>query len=254
MNPNLRSRALAVAAALLFAAVAARAETTLLLDINFGIRHVPDSRVSIPSGEYLTITAPDFGPLQWHKNGNAIPGATGKSLILPSASVADGGTYFAEFTSPELSGKGTQNVTLSVRPMCRLVNLSTRAQVGQGEGTFIAGFVVTGPETKKIIVRAVGPTLAGFGIENPVQHPAITIFDSEGKPYTNAYVYPACVGCPTYESDLAESLIRAGAFPLPEGAGDVVEMRPFTPGSYTVHVTSADGAPGVVLFEVFEVP
>ena len=47
--------------------------------------------------------------------------------------------------------------------------------------------------------------------------------------------------------DLAESLAKSGAFPVPAGTRDVVEMKPFLSGSYTAQVTSSDGTPGAVL-------
>jgi hypothetical protein len=254
MNTFSLKGALTAALALAIAVSSARAETTLFLDIGFGIRWVPDSRVSVPSGEGLTVVAPDFGPVQWFKNGAAIAGATERTLLIPAVVSGDSGSYHATYTAPDMGGRGTQTLQLSVKPRHRLVNLSTRAQVGSGEKTFIAGFVVAGAESKKIIIRAVGPSLADHGIGEPVMHPTIAIFDKDGSPYENGYVYPACVGCPTYESDLAESLIKAGAFPLPPGSNDVVKMMPFAPGAYTVHVTSADGTPGVVLLEIYEVP
>jgi len=254
MKSSRRIRSFTTAIALAVSVAANAAETTLLLDIGFGVRHVPPSQVTLPAAEKLAVVAPDFGPVQWFKNGAPINGATDRTLFFPAVLATDGGSYHANYTAPAMAGKGTQSLLLSVKPMQRLVNLSTRAQVGEGEKTFIAGFVVEGTGPKKIIIRAIGPSLSEHGIEEPVAHPAIAIFDKDGKPYDNGYVYPACVGCPTYESDLAESLIKAGAFPLPPGTDDVVRMMPFEPGAYTVHVTSADGTQGVVLLEVFEVP
>jgi len=80
------------------------------------------------------------------------------------------------------------------------------------------------------------------------------VLDGNGRPYENAYVYPPVVGGPTYESDLAESLARTGAFLIPSGTRDAVVMKPFVPGSYTAQVTSADGSAGTVLLEIYEVP
>lgn len=245
---------LTAALALAIAVSAARAETTLFLDIGFGVRSVPDSRVSVPPGERLTVVAPDFGPVQWFRNGVAINGATDRTLLIQSVTANDGGSYHAIYTAAEMGGRGTQSLSLSVKPSQRLVNLSTRAQVGGGEKTFVAGFVVAGAGPKKIIIRAIGPSLAGHGVGEPVMHPTVAVFDKNGAPYENGYAYPACVGCPTYESDLAESLIKAGAFPLPPGTDDVVKMMPFEAGAYTVHVNSADGTAGVVLLEIYEVP
>jgi hypothetical protein len=128
--------------------------------------------------------------------------------------------------------------------------------VGPGaEQSLVTGFVVSASGAgKKLILRAVGPSLSLFGVANPLRAPVLRIFDATGQPYTNGYVYPAVVGGPTYESDLAESLARTGAFPIPSSAGDAVVMMPFLSGSYTAQVTSGDGTSGAVLLEIYEVP
>ena len=46
----------------------------------------------------------------------------------------------------------------------RLINLSVRTNAGRGAETLIAGFVVGGTGSKQVLVRAVGPTLADFGV------------------------------------------------------------------------------------------
>jgi hypothetical protein len=231
-------------------------ETTLTLDVNFGIRYVPPSRVTVPSGERLTISAPAMsGPLQWRKNGRAIAGATDTRLTFASVQSSDAGTYDAIYTDPVMAGRGTQALVLGVGPTDRLLNLSTRAVIGgSGDSTLVSGFVVAGAQGKKLILRAVGPSLSLFNVANPLRAPVLRIFDSAGKPYTNGYAYPAVVGGPTYETDLADSLLRVGAFPIPKDTRDAVVMMPFVPGSYTAQVTSGDGTSGAVLLEIYEVP
>jgi hypothetical protein len=124
-----------------------------------------------------------------------------------------------------------------------------------GDQGLVTGFVVSATgQGKKLILRAVGPSLSLFGVSGSLRAPVLKIFDSNGQPYENGFVYLAVVGGPTYESDLAESLARTGAFPIPSGAGDAVRMMPFLPGSYTAQVTSGDGSTGAVLLEIYEVP
>lgn len=250
MNHIFGFRFLAALGAFALSTTVSWGETSLRLDVGFGIRYVPPSQVTVPEGEHLTITAPDITPVHWTKNGKSIPDANSATLILPAVAASDAGTYVAVYDQ----ARSSQSLVLAVGPTQRLINLSTRAQVGAGEKTFIAGFVVTGVQHKKVILRAIGPSLTQFGVKEPVAQPVITIFDQAGKLYTNGYAYAAVVGGLTYETDLAASLAKTGATPLPAGSKDAVEMRPFLPGAYTVHVTSADGSPGVVLLEIYEVP
>lgn len=237
----------------------ASGETSIVLDVSNGIRFVPPSRISVPVGETLFVTGPGYAgrPLQWSKNGQAIPGATGNPLVLSPVTAADAGTYTVQAIDPLAFIPPSQALILGVGPVDRLANISSRGTLAAGVGqSFTAGFIVAGGATqsKKLILRAVGPTLASFGVATPLRAPVLRVYNAAGKPYTNGYAYPAVVGGPTYESDLAESLAKTGAFPIPQGTLDAVVMMPFAPGAYTAQVTSGDNTAGAVLVEVYEVP
>ena len=238
---------------------ATNGETTVRLDVGFGIRAVLPSRVTVPVGESLRIIAPDMGSgfnYIWTRNGHAIPDTSGNVLVINHVVSSDAATYACLFSTPTTLPQSSQTLVLGVGPTDRLLNLSTRGNVGPGtEQSLVTGFVVSASGAgKKLILRAVGPSLSLFGVANPLRAPVLRIFDANGQPYTNGYVYPAVVGGPTYESDLAESLAKTGAFPIPSGAGDAVVMMPFLAGSYTAQVTSADDTSGAVLLEIYEVP
>lgn len=236
-----------------------QSETTISLDVGFGIRAVASARASIPAGDKLRIVVPALGEgvnYIWTKDGRAIAGAPDSNVLTFNfVTSSDAGTYACLYSTPTTLPRPSQSLILGVGPTNRLLNLSTRALVGAaGDPALTTGFVVSGTASKKIILRAVGPSLAAFGVANPLRAPVLRIFDGNGRPYENGFAYPAAVGGPTYESDLAESLVKTGAFPLPSGTRDVTEMKPFEPGSYTATVTSADGTTGTVLLEIYEVP
>ncbi len=247
---------------------AANGETNLRLDIGNGIRAVPPARVTVPVGELLRVTGPagdlrvqgpavTDSPVQWLKDGRALPGATDNPLVLRFVTSADAGSYVMSIVNPLALPVPSQTLILGVGPTDRLVNLSLRGDIAAGAGrSFVSGFVVTGGSGagKKMIVRAIGPSLSLFGVATPLARPVLRIFDSRGQPYENGYAYLPVVGGLTYEADLADSLARAGAFPTPAGNADAVLLMPFLPGSYTAQVTSADGSAGTVLIEVYEVP
>lgn len=240
-------------------AQATRGETFLRLDVGFGIRAVPPSRVTVPTGETLRVAAPDMGAgvnYIWTKNGRAIAGTSGNVLTIDHVLSSDAGTYQCLFSTPTTLPQPSQTLLLGVGPTDRLLNLSTRGNVGAGaDQSLVTGFAVAASGAgKKLILRAIGPSLSLFGVTNPLRAPVLRVFDAEGRPYENGYVYPAVVGGPTYETDLAESLARTGAFPVPAGTRDVVIMMPFVPGNYTAQVTSGDGTAGAVLLEIYEVP
>jgi hypothetical protein len=235
-----------------------RGETSLQLDVGFGVRPVPASRVTVPTGETLRVTAPDLGSgitCIWTKNGRAIPNTTGNVLVIEHVVSDDAGTYACLFSTPTTLPQPSQSLVLGVGPTDRLLNVSVRGNVGAGEQGLVTGFVVSATgQGKKLILRAIGPSLNLFGVAGALRAPVLKIFGASGQPYENGFVYPAVVGGPTYETDLAESLARTGAFPIPSGAGDAVLMMPFLSGSYTAQVTSGDGTAGAVLLEIYEVP
>jgi hypothetical protein len=234
-------------------------ETFVRLDVGFGIRAVPPSRVTVPSGESLRMAAPDLGSgitYVWTKNGRAIPDAGSNVLTIDHVISSDAGTYQCLFSAPNTPSRSSQTLILGVGPTDRLLNLSTRANVGaEADQGLVTGFAVAANGAgKKLILRAIGPSLGLFGVPNPLRAPVLRVFTADGRPYENGFVYPAVIGGPTYESDLAESLARSGAFPIPAGTRDAVVMMPFVPGSYTAQVTSGDGSAGAVLLEIYEVP
>src|SRR5688572_15989537 len=61
----------------------------------------------------------------------------------------------------------------------RLVNLSARARGGSGAEALIAGFVVAGEARNRMLVRAAGPALAGFGLPNAMRDPQLELFRNE---------------------------------------------------------------------------
>ena len=60
------------------------------------------------------------------------------------------------------------------------VNLSSRVNIGTGDNVSIGGFVVTGNGPKKVMVRAIGPSLANLGVSGSLGDPTLTLHASSG--------------------------------------------------------------------------
>ena len=126
----------------------------------------------------------------------------------------------------------------------RLVNLSTRAQVGVGANVMITGFVIGEGAPKKILVRAVGPGLIPYGVSGVLAAPVITLHDAAGATVaTNAAWSAADAGI----------MNDVGAFPLAPGSSDAALVATLAPGSYTAMVRGASETSGVALLEVYDV-
>src|SRR5881394_4039269 len=57
-------------------------------------------------------------------------------------------------------------------------NISTRMDVGTGNNVMIAGFIVSGSQSKTVIIRALGPTLGSYGVANALNDPMLELHDS----------------------------------------------------------------------------
>ena len=66
-----------------------------------------------------------------------------------------------------------------------LKNLSTRGQVGTGGDILIAGFIVAGEEPKQVLIRAIGPSLAGFGVTGALADTQLQLFNGNTLVATN---------------------------------------------------------------------
>jgi len=130
-----------------------------------------------------------------------------------------------------------------------LVDVATRAYVGTGDQVLIGGFIVGGPDPKRILVRAVGPTLAGFGVAAAVRDPALRLFAGATVIATNDNWGTPAGGA----ADLATAAAQVGAFPLPTGSADAAILATLAPGAYTAVVDGVDGATGLGLVEAYDV-
>lgn len=127
----------------------------------------------------------------------------------------------------------------------RMVNISVRGNIGGANGSLIAGFVIGGTQPKTVLVRGVGPTLAGFGVTGVATDPQVAVFSgSTSVEVNNDWANRV---------DLAQAAVRVGAFPLTAGSADAAVLAVLNPGSYTLVVSPANNAAGQVLAEVYEV-
>jgi len=120
-----------------------------------------------------------------------------------------------------------------------LVNISTRGLVQTGDNVLIGGFVVSGTTAKQVLVRAIGPTLANFGVPDPLQDPVLDLHNANTSIALN---------------DDWQMDPNSGKIPTNLRPGDSRESAILTtlqPGSYTAIVSGKNGTSGVGLVEVY---
>lgn len=131
----------------------------------------------------------------------------------------------------------------------RLVNASARAYVGTGDDVLIPGFTIAGEGTVKVLVRAVGPGLAAFGVPGTLADPQITLFSGSAVVASNDDW-----GDATNASQIPSVSAQNGAFALPAGSKDSVLLVSLSAGSYSAVVSGVGGRTSTVIFELYVVP
>ena len=126
----------------------------------------------------------------------------------------------------------------------RLVNVSVLKHIGAG---LTMGFVVGGNTSKTVLVRAVGPTLAGFGVGGTVGDPQLIVRGPGGVSFGANNDWGDAVA-------LSSAATAVGAFGLAPGSKDAALLVTLPPNSYTVEVTGVANTTGSALIEVYEVP
>ena len=143
------------------------------------------------------------------------------------------------------------------------VNISTLARVNSSNDTITSGFVISGTQRRSVLLRAVGPSLAQFGLADALPTPLLTVFQAGKVLATNdgwaAPATPNALNAVADTSDPATRLNaafdRTGAFRLIDPAShDAALLLSLSPGTYTIQVKSETSATGATLVEVYDVP
>ena len=65
-------------------------------------------------------------------------------------------------------------------PSSILRNISSRSVVLTGDDVMIGGFIVQGSGTRRVIVRAIGPELTQYGVQNVLTDPTLELHNGRG--------------------------------------------------------------------------
>jgi hypothetical protein len=129
----------------------------------------------------------------------------------------------------------------------RLVNVSTRVQVGSGGSVLIAGFVIGGSTARTVLIRASGPALASFGVSGTLPDPQLGLYSGSTELASNSGW--------SGDAEIAGTASAVGAFAWNDPASlDSAILVTLPPGPYTAQISGANGDVGVALVEVYEVP
>lgn len=133
------------------------------------------------------------------------------------------------------------SVARSQTPAASLANISTRLRVEAGDNALIGGFIITGSAPKKVIVRAIGPSLKNAGLLGALEDPTLELFQGQTS-----------LGFNDNWKDAAERAeIEASTIP-PGNDLESAIVRTLAPGAYTAVVRGKSDTTGVALVELYD--
>lgn len=125
----------------------------------------------------------------------------------------------------------------------RLANISTRGHVGLNQKVMIAGFIVRGNPQKKVIVRALGPSLnSNNSLQGELADPTLELYNRDG----------ALLGANNDWVDSPQyAEIVASTVPPPDRRESAI-IGNLPPGNYSAIMRGADVTQGIGLVEVYD--
>ena len=143
--------------------------------------------------------------------------------------------------SPSPSPGTSPSPSPSPIPAAQPVNISTRVRVEAGEGVMIGGFIITGNEPKRVIIRGMGPSMSSVGVLGVINDPILRLFNPAGSPIAVNNNWQDTQQVEIEGTGLAPQDLRESA---------IIATLP--PAAYTATVADANGNNGVGLVEIYD--
>ena len=134
-----------------------------------------------------------------------------------------------------------------------LSNLSTRARIGSISEVAIASFVLEGTGSVDLLIRGIGPGLAGFNVADPLADPEFEVFrigGQSGSAFVLANVNWQDGGA---GPGVSEAALNVGAFSLTDGSSDAAALVSFGPGGFSEVLRASQGGGGIGLVELYSI-
>jgi CSLREA domain-containing protein len=139
-------------------------------------------------------------------------------------------------------GDGTDIGAFEVQTslVTRLANISTRLAVQTGDNVLIGGFIITGAQPKKVILRAIGPSLP---FANKLANPTLELFGPSGSIKSNDN---------WMDSPDKQAIIDSSVAPSNDFESAIVATLPANNTGYTAIVRGANGGTGIGVVEAYD--
>ncbi len=146
------------------------------------------------------------------------------------------------------TSSGTENATVDSGGLfcasvpAQLLNIATRMRVLTGNNSLIGGFIVSGPDQKKVIVRGIGPSLTKFGVATALPDPVLELHDSTKMLASND----------NWKATQETEVQTTGLAPINDSESAIVTTLPGNDSAYTVILSDKNGQSGTGLVEIYD--
>ncbi len=164
----------------------------------------------------------------------------GRLLALNAAVTMDTNTVtYPGVSDPTPTPTGTPGPSPTPVGPAQLLNISTRLDVQSGENVSIAGFIITGNGTKKIMIRGIGPSLVGF--DTVLADPMLELHGADGS----------LIATNKNWKDTQKTAIMNSTIP-PTNDLESAIIATLPAGNYTAVLSDQNGGSGIGLVEVYD--
>ena len=171
------------------------------------------------------------------------PTPTGSSMLSVFNGTDDpNGPWKLFIASDTTGGSGLLNgwqLDFTLEPTI-LANISTRALIGTGDNALIGGFIISGTQPKKVILRAIGPSLS---LSGQLADPTLELRDASGT---------LIASNDNWRTDQEPEIIASMIPPTDDLESAIVATLPADNSAYTAIVRGANNTTGIGLVEIYD--
>jgi cyclophilin family peptidyl-prolyl cis-trans isomerase len=175
------------------------------------------------------------------------PTSAKEAAILTSVPTDSAGSAYTAVLRGVNNGTGIGLVEvydLDAGPGSTVLNISTRGLVQAGDNVMIGGFILGGADSKKILVRGIGPSLTSNGVASALGDPQLELHNAQGTQID---------ANDDWQSSPQKTEIEASGVP-PSNPKESATYDVLAPGAYTAIVRGAGSSSGVALVEAYQLP
>ncbi|MEZ5276362.1 MAG: fibronectin type III domain-containing protein [Opitutaceae bacterium] len=179
-------------------------------------------------------------------------GANGTSFV--DGSVAEKTNYQYRIRAVNTLAQSTEVVSSSLlSSFGRVANISTRGNVQSGASILIGGFVVEGSQSKRVLIRAVGPKLGEVaGLAGVLEDATLELYRTDDAPGTLPFESNDDWEENANSAEIVTVTADLGAFAFNPGGKDAALLVTLPPGGYTAKVKGVGGKTGLGLVEIYD--